>query len=95
MAPRKPRPWAPPAGLKIEIAVSRGDAVFRSEASVGDAMNIARLLTAMARQITAEAPDLLSTVEQVGGNVMGYDWAEEFADGGRKQTKPPRIGYTL
>ena len=92
MSAKKKPAWAPPSGLKIEIGVSRGDAYFKAEAAVGDALNVARLLTAMARQLTVEAPDLLPIADSVPGTVIAYDWNEEFFGGG--QVKPPKpLGF--
>jgi hypothetical protein len=91
MTPRK-KSWAPPSGLKIEVFVARGDISFKAEAAVSDALNVARLLTAMARQITVDAPDLLPTADSVPGTVIGYDWNEEFFGGGK--VKPPKpVGF--
>ena len=92
MAPRKPKPWAPPPGLKIEVAVSRGDAYMKAEATPADALNVARLLTVLVRQLTAEAPDLLPHAESVPGGVLSYDWAEEYAGEARKSA-PKRVGF--
>jgi hypothetical protein len=92
MSRRKEPAWAPPSGLKIEVCVSRGDCYFKAEAAVADALNVARLLTAMARQLTADAPDLLPTADSVPGTVIGYDWDEEFFGGGK--AKPPKpVGF--
>lgn len=92
MSRRKATAWAPPSGLKIEVCVSRGDCYFKAEAAVSDALNVARLLTAMARQLTADAPDLLPTADSVPGTVISYDWDEEFFGGGR--VKPPKpVGF--
>ncbi len=92
MAPRKPKPWTPPAGLKIEVCVQRGDMYFKAEATPADALNVARLLTVMCRQITADAPDLLPIADSVPGMVLNYDWQEEFADGGRAKPAKP-LGF--
>jgi len=92
MAPRKPKPWQPPPGLKIGIRVGRGDCTFEAEATPADALNVARLLTVMARQLTHEAPDLLPHAESVPGAVLGYDWAEEYA-GEAQKTVPKRVGF--
>jgi hypothetical protein len=83
MAPRKPKGWVPPAGLKIEVGVSRGDVFLKTEAAVGDALNVARLLVAMVRQIAVDAPDVLPHADSVPGSVLPYDWMEEYADGGK------------
>lgn len=92
MTPRKPKGWMPPSGLKIEICVQRGDAYFKAEATPADALNVARLLTVMARKLTEDAPDLLPVADTVPGVVIGYDWAEEFAEG--SQPKPrKRLGF--
>ena len=92
MTPRKKSTWAPPSGLKIEVSVARGDCYFKAEAAVGDALNVARLLTAMARQLTLDAPDLLPTADSVPGVVIGYDWNEELFGGAK--TKPPKpLGF--
>ncbi len=92
MAPRKPKPWAPPAGLKIEVCVQRGDMYFKAEATPSDALNVARLLTVMCRQLTKEAPDLLPIADSVPGVVLSYDWAEEFADGSKAKPAKP-LGF--
>jgi hypothetical protein len=84
--------WTPPSGLKIEVCISRGDAYFKAEASVAEALNVAKLLTAMARQLTAEAPDLLPVADSVPGGVLGYDWNEEFA-GGSKAKPSKKLGF--
>jgi hypothetical protein len=53
---------------------------------------VARLLTAMARQLTLDAPDLLPTADSVPGVVIGYDWNEEFF-GGAKGKPPKPLGF--
>ena len=93
MSPRKKPSWTAPAGLKIEVSVARGDCYFKAEAAVGDALNVARLLTAMARQLTLDAPDLLPTADSVPGVVIGYDWNEEFFGGGAKGKPPKPLGF--
>lgn len=92
MSRRKAPAWAPPSGLKIEVCVSRGDAYFKAEAAVADALNVARLLTAMARQLTVDAPDLLPIADSVPGTVIGYDWDEEFFGGGKAKSPKP-LGF--
>ena len=92
MAARKPKPWSVPPGLKIGIRISRGDVLLEAESTPAEALNVARMLTAMLRKLTAEAPDLLPLADSVPGGVMGYDWAEEFAEGSKPQ-RPPRVGY--
>lgn len=84
----KPKPWQPPAGLKIDVQVARGDVAFRAEAAVGDAMHVARLLVAMARQIALDAPDVLPHADVVGGGTLPY-WDDEWADDGRAG----RVGF--
>lgn len=95
MPSKKAKPaWAPPAGLKIDVSVSRGDLMFRAETTPADAMNVARLLVVMARQITTEATDLLPYADSVPGMVLGYDWAEEYAESGKIAKKqPPKVGF--
>jgi hypothetical protein len=94
MAARKPKPWSPPAGLKIEVGVSRGDLFMKAESTPAEAANVARLLTAMVRLVTDEAPDLLPHADSVPGVVIGYDWAEEYAEY-RKTPQPPskKLGF--
>ena len=80
MAPRKPKDWQPPAGLRVEVIISRGDATLKADATVSEALNVARLLTAMVRQLTKDAPDLLPLADNVHGSTMPYfedDWADE------------------
>lgn len=87
MPAKKAKPaWAPPAGLKIDVSISRGDLMFRAETTPADAMNVARMLVVMARQITTEATDLLPYAESVPGMVLGYDWAEEYAESKKKRS---------
>lgn len=92
MTPRKPKGWLPPSGLKIEICVERGSIYFKADATPADALNVARMLTVMCRQITNEAPDLLPIADSVPGDVLAYDWAEEFGDGAK--AKPHKnVGF--
>jgi sulfate adenylyltransferase subunit 1 (EFTu-like GTPase family) len=95
MPAKKAKPaWAPPSGLKIDVSVSRGDLMFRAETTPADAMNVARMLVVMARQITGEASDLLPYAESVPGMVLGYDWAEEYADGRKNRAAAPKkVGF--
>jgi hypothetical protein len=94
MPPRKPKPWSPPAGLKIEVGVSRGDLFMKAESTPTEAVNVARMLTAMVRMVTGEAPDLLPHADSVPGMVLGYDWAEDYAESGKKAQRPPkRVGF--
>lgn len=86
--------WAPPSGLKIDVSVSRGDLMFRAETTPADALNVARMLVVMARQITSEASDLLPYAESVPGAVMGYDWAEEYAEMRKHHhAAPKKVGF--
>jgi len=85
--------WVPAAGLKVEVGVSRGDVVFRAEAAVGEALNVARLLVAMARQIGVDAPDTLPHADSVPGVVLPYDWAEDFADARHTSMPKPPLGF--
>lgn len=84
--PATPKPWQPPAGLKVEVMVGRGDVSFRAEAPVGEALPVARLLVAMARQIAQDAPDVLPHAETIGGAVLPY-FDDDYAD----QSK--RVGF--
>jgi hypothetical protein len=91
MTPRK-KPWSPPSGLRIEVCITRGDAYFKAEATVAEALNVARLLTAMARKLTEDAPDLLPVADSVPGSVLAYDWGEEYTDSSK--AKPPKkLGF--
>ena len=92
MTPRKPKAWAPPVGMKVTVSIERGGATFSADASPADALPVARLLTVMARTLTAESPDLLHQETSVGGSVLPYDWAEEYEQG-RKQQRPPSVGF--
>ena len=85
----KPKPWQPPAGLKLEIGVHRGDVSLRSEATVADAVPVALLLVAMMREVAKQAPDILPYADSVPGNVIAYDWAEEYE--GRAER--PVVGF--
>lgn len=80
-AKKAPKPaWLPPAGLRIDVGVARGDVSFRAEAAVGDALNVARLLVAMIRQIAKDAPDILPHADSVPGAVLPCfedEWADE------------------
>lgn len=68
--------------------------MFRAETTPADAMNVARMLVVMARQITTEASDLLPYAESVPGMVLGYDWAEEYADMRKKRSAAPKkVGF--
>lgn len=90
---RKPKAepaWKPPVGLKIEVCVSRGDAFFKAEATPSEALNIARMLTVMARTLTSEAPDLLPHADSVPGGALPYDWAEEYYEGRARGASAPR-----
>lgn len=95
MPPKKTKPgWAPPSGLKIDVSVSRGDLMFRAETTPADALNVARMLVVMVRQITDEASDLLPYADSVPGAVLGYDWAEEYAEGRKNRTAAPKkVGF--
>lgn len=92
-AKRKPKPWTPPAGLKIEVSAYRGDIALKSEASVGDAVHVAALLVAMLREVAKIAPDTLPYADSVPGTVLPYDWSEEYADSGN--TARPRVGFRV
>lgn len=87
--PRKPKAWTPPAGLKIEVGVSRGDVFLKADATAAEAVHVGRLLVAMVRQLTADAPDTLPHADSVPGAVLPYDWADDYA-GSRAA---PRIGF--
>lgn len=89
---RRAKEWAPPAGLKIEVGVSRGDVFFKAEATPAEALNVARLLVAMARKLTEEAPDVLPHADSVPGGVLGFDWMEEYAG---EAKAPPRVGFRV
>lgn len=92
-APKK-KPWHPAAGLKIEVGCYRGDVSLKAEATVADAVNVAKLLVAMMRQIGQEAPDTLPFADSVPGAVLPYDWAEDYADGRHaSERKRPRLGF--
>jgi hypothetical protein len=56
----------------VEVFVARGDVSFKAEATVGEALNVARLLVAMARQLAADAPDILPHADSVPGAVLPY-----------------------
>lgn len=79
--------WAPPAGLKVEVFVARGDVSLKAEAAVGEALNVARLLVAMVRQLAKDAPDILPHADSVPGVVLPY--VEEWELEGRT-----RVGFT-
>lgn len=78
--------------MRIEVCVSRGDVYLKTEAAPVDALPAARYLTLLARQLVAEAPELLPGPEAVPGDVLPYDWQEEYADG--CVSKVPRVGFT-
>lgn len=86
----KPKSWTPPAGLRIEVSCYRGELGFKSEATVADAPNVALLLVAMMREVVKHAPDTLPYADSVPGNVIAYDWAEEYE--GRAER--PVVGFT-
>lgn len=88
--PVKPKPWTPPAGLKIEVGAYRGDVSLKAEASVGDAVHVAALLVAMLREVGRIAPDTLPFADSVPGTVLPYDWSEEYAGG---HTTRPTVGF--
>lgn len=67
---RKPAAWKPPADLRVEVFVGRGDVSFKAEAGVADALPVARLLVALARQIAQDAPDVLPHADSVPGAVL-------------------------
>jgi len=92
-AKRKPKPWTPPAGLKIEVGAYRGDVSLKAEASVGDAVHVAALLVAMLREVGKLAPDTLPFADSVPGVVLPYDWAEEYAETGAATR--PRVGFRI
>jgi hypothetical protein len=92
MSARKPKAWQPPPGLKIEVCVSRGDAYFKAEATPAEALNVARLLTALIRQLTADAPDLLPHADCVPGGVLPFDWIEDLEG---KASEPPKVGFRV
>lgn len=77
--------------LRVEVFVSRGDCSLKAETTAGDALAVARFLVATVRQLAKEAPDMLPHVEQVPGEVLPYDWAEEYADGTAATVK--RVGF--
>lgn len=89
-APRQSRASVSKA-LRVEVFVSRGDASLKAETTAGDALAVARFLIAVVRQLAAEAPDMLPHVEHVPGEVLPYDWAEEYADGTAAKVK--RVGF--
>ena len=92
MTTRRKKPeWTPPAGLKIEIGVSRGDVFFKADATVSEALNVARLLVAMVRKLSEEAPDTLPHADSVPGGVLGYDWAEEY----EMKAGRPTVGFRV
>lgn len=94
MPARRKKPWTPPAGLKIEVGVSRGDLFMKAESTPAEAVNVAKMLTAMVRVVTEDAPDLLPHADSVPGMVLGYDWAEEYADARQQPTTPKkRMGF--
>ena len=82
-ARRKPKAWTPPAGLKIEVGVFRGDVSLKAEATAADALNVARLLVAMVRQLAKDAPDILPHADTVPGGVMEMPWYDVVEDRAR------------
>jgi hypothetical protein len=76
---RTAKGWTPAAGLRVEVFVARGDVSFKAEATVGEALNVARLLVAMARQLAADAPDILPHADSVPGGVLPY-WEDGDVD---------------
>lgn len=77
--------------LKVEVFVTRGDLTYKVETTTGELMAVTRFLIATVRQVAAEAPDMLPHVQQVPGDVVPYDWTEEYADGATVGVK--RVGF--
>lgn len=80
-----------PAALKVEVFVSRGDCSLKVETTAGEALDAARFLIATVRQLAKEAPDMLPHVEQVPGDVLAYDWVEEYEGSAKVSVKP--VGF--
>jgi hypothetical protein len=93
--PTKPRAsakrsaWTPSERMRIEVFVQRGDLSMKAEASVADALNTARLLVAMVRQMAREAPDILPYADTVPGAVLPV-WDEEGLE-----CKSPQVGFRV
>lgn len=83
--PRKPavkparRPCVPKT-LKVTVTVARGDVSLAAETTAADTMNTARFLTAIARTLATEAPDVLPHVECVPGNAVEFTWGDHEAE---------------
>ena len=71
-----PRTIMVPAGLTVEIIVSRGDVTLRSDAKMPDVLDVARALVLLVREIATRAPDILPHAETVPGGVLtgADDW---------------------
>lgn len=82
--------WAPPAGLRIEIGVTRGDVFMKAEATPTEAMNVARLLVAMVRQLASENPDVLPHADSVPGGHVLFPGSEDWDSKARQR----RLGFT-
>lgn len=65
-----------PAGLSVEIIVSRGDVTLRSDAKMPDVLDVASALILLVREIATRAPDVLPHAEAVPGGVLtgADDW---------------------
>ena len=77
--------------LRVEVFVSRGDLTLKVETTVGEMLNVARAMIATVRTLAKEAPDMLPHAEHVPGDVLPYDWAEEYAEGTAVNVK--RVGF--
>ena len=94
--PRRPAAWVPPAGLRVEVFVERGDVSLKAEAAVGDVLPVAKLLIACVRQVAADAPDVLPHADSVPGMVLpvvddeGYEYQQQPRPVGFTVSSPPR-----
>lgn len=88
---RKPRTISVPKALKIEVCVSRGDFWAKCETTAEHVGDVSRFLIATVRELAAEAPDILPHVETVPGDVLGYDWAEEYEGSAKVGVK--KVGF--
>lgn len=83
--PRKPavkpvrRPCVPKT-LKVTVQVQRGDLGLSADTTAPNALNTARFLTAIARTLAQEAPDVLPHVDCVPGNAIEFTWGDHEAE---------------
>lgn len=88
MTPRKRATAKIPAGLKVQIGVSRGDLSIQAETAATRAADVARFLATVVREVTRDMPDLLPTADHVGGSAVEFTWGDHETDDGRR-----RVGF--